>query len=157
MKRVVIPVFVVFLLGVFPTASSAAENEERAKQLQRERQRLSKEDDPVERAKIGIKISEILLEEVAESAKDGQFDEMEQELTAYADTIQGAHTSLVESGRNASKKPAGFKELEIALRKQVRKLEDFARVLNVQRRIPLDKAKDLAGGIRNKLLKALFP
>jgi hypothetical protein len=157
MKRVAILPLVVFLIGVCAAAASAAEDEGRAKQLERERQKFEREADPVDRAKIGIKISDILLEEVAESVKDGQFGEMEQKLTVYAETIQASHNGLIESGRNASKKPEGFKELEIALRKHVRKLEDFARVLNLQRRLPLEKARDLAGGIRDKLLKALFP
>jgi hypothetical protein len=30
-------------------------------------------------------------------------------------------------------------------------------MLNLQSRVPLEKTKDLAAGIRNKLLKALFP
>jgi len=157
MKHVAILPIVLFLFASSLIALPHPTDQDRAKQLERERERFDKETDPVTRTKIGIRISDILLEDVATSVKDGQFDVMEQQLTAYADTIQTAHNSLVESGRNAQKKPGGFKELEIALRKHVRKLEDFGRVLNLQRRIPLDKAKDLANGIRDKLLKALFP
>ena len=157
MKRAVILPLAVFVIALCSALASAAEDDARAKELARERQRFAREVDPVDRAKIGIKISDILLEDVAESLKDGQFDAMEQQLTAYTETIQTAHSGLVESGRNAQKKPEGFKELEIALRKHLRRLEDFSRVLNLQRRIPLQKAKDLAGGVRDKLLKALFP
>ena len=45
----------------------------------------------------------------------------------------------------------------MALRQHVRKFEDFARSLNLQRRVPVEQTKDLAVGIRDKLLKALFP
>jgi hypothetical protein len=155
MKHVVTLQVVLFLFGV--TLALGATDQDRARLLEREREKFGKEHDPVTRTKIGIKISDILLEDVAESVKDGEYDVMEQQLTAYADTIETAHRSLIESGRNAAKKPSGFKELEIALRKHVRKLDDFGRVLNLQRRIALDKAKDLATGIRDKLLKALFP
>ena len=82
---------------------------------------------------------------------------MEQQLTAYAATIESAHQALADSGRNAVNKPSGFRELEIALRKHVRKFEEFARVLNLQRRVPVEKTKNIASGIRDKLLKALFP
>lgn len=157
MSRAAILLVPVFLIGASARIASATEQEERAKLLERERQKFTREDDPVDRAKIGIKISEILLEDVAESVKDGQFDNLEQQLTAYSETIQAAHDGLVESGRIASKKPAGFKELEIALRRQIRKLEDFARVLNLQRRVPLEKARNFASTVRNKVLKALFP
>ena len=47
---------------------------------ERERAKLEKESDPVDRAKIGIKISEILLEDVGESVREGDFAEMEQQL-----------------------------------------------------------------------------
>jgi hypothetical protein len=132
-------------------------DDERAKQLERERQKFEKEDDPVSRAKIGIKISDLLLDDLAESVKEKKYEQMEEQLVVYTYTIQAAHETLVESGRNAAKKSGGFKELEIALRKHARKFEDFARVLNISRRVPLEKAKDFAIGVREKLLKALFP
>jgi hypothetical protein len=36
-------------------------------------------------------------------------------------------------------------------------IEDFARALSLQRRVPLEKTKDLAKTLQEKLLKALFP
>ena len=146
------------LLAVFITPPAiASSNEDRAKDLQKERAKLEKESDPVDRAKIGIKISEILLEDVGEAVREGDFTAMEQQLSAYAETIENAHQALVDSGRDAVKKPSGFKELEIALRKHVRQFDEFARMLNLQKRVPVEKVKDLAAGIRDKLLKALFP
>ena len=137
--------------------AAAATDEERAKELQRERTRLQKETDPVDRAKIGVKISDILVEDVGEAVREGNFEEMQIQLTAYAQTIESAHKELLDSGRNAVKKPGGFKELEIALRQHVRKFDELSRMLNLQRRVPLEQTKDLATGIRDKLLKALFP
>ena len=145
------------LTGVFATMASAASEDDRAKELQKERSKFEKETDPVDRAKIGIKISEILIEDVGDAVRQGNFTEMEQQLTAYAETIESAHQALTDSGRNAVNKPSGFRELEIALRKHVRKFDEFARVLNLQRRVPVEKTKNLASGIRDKLLKALFP
>ena len=157
MKQIVTTAIVLLLFRAALPAASAAKDEDRERQLQRERQKLEGETDPVSRAKIGIKISEILLDDVGEAVRDRDFDEMEKQLAAYGETIQNAHQTLIDSGRNASKKRGGFQELEIALRKQARKFEEFARMLNLQRRIPLEKAKDLAIGIQKKLLKALFP
>ena len=156
MKRVIL-VLLFVSLSVSSGLALGREDEDRAKLLEHERQKFEKEGDPVSRTKIGIKISDILLDDVAESVREGKFDDMEHQLTAYAETIQAAHSTLVESGRNASKKSGGFKELEIALRKHVRKFEDFARLLNLQKRVPLEKARDFANGVREKLLKALFP
>jgi len=156
MKQVLTVPLVLLLIG--GTASSAtALDEDRTRQLEKERQKLENETDPIDRAKIGVKISDLLLDGVGDAARDGDFDLMEQELDEYAAVIQDAHNDLIESGRNAVKRPNGFKELEIALRKHVRKFEDLARTLNLEQRIGLEKTKDLAGTIRDKLLKALFP
>jgi hypothetical protein len=157
MKRVILLPLAVFLIVGFTPIAFSAEDEDHTKLLERERQKFDKEGDPVARVKIGIKISDLLLDDVAEALKEGNYDDMQRELTAYAETIQSAHDSLVGSGRDAAKKSGGFKELEIALRKHVRKFEDFARMLNIQGRLPLEKARDFAVGIREKLLKALFP
>ena len=153
MKRIA-PGLLVLLLTSVP-AYAGAEN--RALELQREREKLEKEKDPVDRAKIGIKISDLLLDNVADTLRDGNYVEMQQELSAYTAAIENAHQALATSGRDAQKKSGGFKELEIALRKQVRKFDDYARMLTTDRREPLEKAKKLATGIRDKLLKALFP
>jgi len=157
MRQVVTIPLVLLLLGASTPVAPAASDEDRARQLQKERQQLEKETDPVDRAKIGIRISELLLEDVAESVKKENFTAMEQQLTQYSDTIQRAHQSLVDSGRDAVKKPDGFKQFEIVLRKHTRKFEDFGRMLNLQRRVPLEKTKELARAIQEKLLKALFP
>lgn len=156
MKQVVIVPLMLLLTGLAATAAAATE-EERAKELQKERARLQKEADPIDRAKIGVKISDILVEDVGEAVREGNFEEMQMQLTAYAQTIESAHKELLDSGRNAVKKPSGFKELEIALRQHVRKFDELSRMLTLQRRVPLEQTKDLAAGIRDKLLKALFP
>ena len=156
MKQVVLVTLMLLLTGLAATAAATTE-EERAKELQRERTRLQKETDPIDRAKIGVKISDILVEDVGEAVREGNFEEMQIQLTAYAQTIESAHKELLDSGRNAVKKPGGFKELEIALRQHVRKFDELSRMLNLQRRVPLEQTKDLATGIRDKLLKALFP
>jgi hypothetical protein len=156
MKQVVIVPLMLLLTGLAATAAATTE-EERAKELQKERTRLQKETDPIDRAKIGVKISDILVEDVGEAVREGNFEEMQLQLTAYAQTIESAHKELLDSGRNAVKKPGGFKELEIALRQHVRKFDELSRMLNLQRRVPLEQTKDLATGIRDKLLKALFP
>src|SRR5678816_1849300 len=154
MKRIVTFPLVVLLTGVLAPAVLGGTDEQRAKELQKERTKLEKQTDPVDRAKTGIKISEILLEDVGDSVREGDLDQMEQRLVQYSAAIEDAHKELVNSGRNAAKKPDGFKEMEIALRKHARTFDDFARMINnLQGRIPIERAKDLAVGIRDKLLK----
>ena len=157
MKQICTISLVLLLASTLSPIASAASQEERLKELEKERSKLEKETDPVDRAKIGIKISELVLEDLGEAVRSGDFAEMQEQLIAYTTTIEGAHQTLLNSGRNAVKKPGGFKELEIALRKHARKFDEFARMLNLDKRIPFEKTKDVVVGIRDKLLKALFP
>ena len=62
----------------------------------------------------------------------------------------------LKTGRDAHRKPKGFKELEISLRRQIRILDDIGRGLTYDQREPVDKAKQQASDIRDDLLKALF-
>jgi len=157
MKQGVLSVGVLLLLSLSIPMPASTRQDDRSKDLQKEREKLEKESDPVDRVKIEIKISDLLLDEISESAGSGNFAEMEGDLTAYAAAIQDAHQGLVASGRNAQKRSSGFRELEIALRKHLRRFDDVARMLNLDRRKPVEKVKDLASGIRDRLLKALFP
>src|SRR5262245_1874629 len=119
MKRIA-PCLLVLLLTSAPAIAGA---ENRALELQRGRENIEKEKDPVDRAKIGIKISDLLLDNIADSVREGDFTELQTELAAYTSAIETAHKTLVDSGRDAQKKSGGFRELEIALRKQVRKFD----------------------------------
>jgi hypothetical protein len=157
MKQVSTIPLVLLLAGLLASIASAASQESREKELQREQSKFEKETDPVDRAKIGIRICELLIEDVGDAVRTGDYSEMEMQLAAYTTAVETVHQGLINSGRNAAKKPSGFKELEIALRKQARTIDDLARMLNLEKRIPLEKTKTLVTGIRDKLLKALFP
>src|SRR5262245_56902034 len=116
MKQVTVIPLMLLLTGALSPSAGAMTDENRAKELQRERAKLQKETDPVDRAKIGVKISDILMEDVGDAVRRGNLVDMEMQLTAYSETIESAHRELLDSGRDAAKKPSGFKELEIALR-----------------------------------------
>ena len=81
---------------------------------------------------------------------------LQKRLSEYVDAIQDAHQTMLKTGRDAHRKPKGFKDLEIALRKQVRVLDDLGHGLTFDQRDPVDKAKQQASEIRDDLLKALF-
>jgi hypothetical protein len=63
---------------------------------------------------------------------------------------------MMKTGRDAHKKPKGFRELEISLRRQVNQLKDIGGALSYDQREPVEKARDEAARIRDDLLKALF-
>jgi hypothetical protein len=138
------------------TASLQGQVDKRLERLDKERARLKAEVDPIERTKSDIAISEILLSLASDAVRSGEPEVLEKRLTEYVDTIQDAHQVLMKTGRDAHRKPKGFKELEIALRHQIRMLEDIGKSLAFDQRTPVDKAKQDASDIRDDLLKALF-
>ena len=130
--------------------------DKRLQRLEKERQNLARQTDPVGRTKTEIRISEILLTLVSDAVQSGEIEAMEKRLDEYTAAIQDAHQTMMKTGRDAHRRPGGFKDLEIALRRQVRQLEDIGKGLTFDQRDPVDKAREQAADIRDDLLKALF-
>ena len=138
------------------TVSLQPQFDKRLVRLDREREKLKRTTDAVDRTKIDINISEILLSLVSDAVKSGEPEVLGRRLNEYIDTIQDAHQAIMKTGRDAHRKPKGFKDLEIALRRQIRVLDDIGRGLTFDQREPVEKAKQQASEIRDDLLKALF-
>ncbi len=98
----------------------------------------------------------VQLDKEREKLRRTLLERMEQRLDEYVAAIQDAHQSMVKTGRDAHRKPKGFKDLEIALRRQVRQLDDIGAGLTFDQREPVVKAREQASSIRDDLLKALF-
>ena len=63
---------------------------------------------------------------------------------------------MMNTGRDAQKKAKGFKELEMALRRQIRMLDDMARSVSFDQREPVEKTKQEVSEIRDDIFRALF-
>jgi hypothetical protein len=146
--------FVLSLHSSYAVSQSAPDK--LLEQLQKEKDRLNRQTDPVGRTKSQIKIAEALLSLISRSVQSGDMDLMQKYLGDYMVAIHDAHTTMMKTGRDAHRKPGGFKDLEIALRRHVRQLDDIGKALTFDQREPLDKVKDEAADIRDDLLKALF-
>jgi hypothetical protein len=127
-----------------------------SQQLQRERKNLTKTSNPVSRVKILIRISDALLALVGHSAAAGDTEGMKSNLSEYTKTIENSHDTLRDSGRNARSKSDGFLDLEIALRRQLRQLEDIRQTLTVDDRETLSVVIVRASAIRNSILEAVM-
>jgi hypothetical protein len=138
------------------TAYLQGQVDKRLEHLERERARLKGLTDPVDRTKSDIAISEILLSFASDAVRSGEPEVLQKRLHEYVDTIEDAHQALMNAGRDAHRKPKGFKDLEIVLRRQIRMLDDIGKGLTFDQREPVDKAKQEASDIRDDLLKALF-
>jgi len=124
--------------------------------LHREQKNLERASDPVARTRVQIKISELLITLVTDAARAGKDSLVEQRLNDYSNAIQDAHLTMMKTGRDAHKHPAGFKDLEIALRKQQHRLSDIGKLLDYDQRAAVDKAQKLASDIGDQLVKVML-
>lgn len=120
------------------------------------RQQLQQTTDAVERAKLTAKLGEELLKQMAVEYKAKEYETGDQVLQEYMASVRAAYNGLKSSGRNARKKPAGFKQLEIHLRKSGRVIEDLSKQVPFEQREPLQRAVDEVASIRSGLLEALM-
>jgi hypothetical protein len=151
--------FVAILLsGLFHTAPASvyAQQDKLIERLTKERLRLQRPDDPVGRTKTQIKVADILLTLIGTSVRNNNLPEMEELLQEYVSAIQDARDTMMNSGRDAQRKAGGFKDLEIALRRHLRQLQDMGGALTFDQREPVEKARAEATEIRDQLLRALF-
>jgi len=124
--------------------------------LQKERTNLARTNNPVERTKINIKISDLLITLMTDAARAGDDKLVEQHLADYANTIQDAHLTMMKTGKDAHKHPQGFKELEISLRKQQRTLSDAGKLMDYEQRETVDRVRKLASDISDQLVKVML-
>ena len=156
-RRLFILLFVVAVTScAIHTSALRGQYDKRLERLQKERDKLNRQTDPVDRTKTYIGISEILLSLASDAIKTGEPEVLDKRLNEYVETIHDAHQTMMKTGRDAHRKPKGFKELEIALRRQVRMLDDLARSVSFDQRDPVEKAKQEASEVREDVFKALF-
>jgi hypothetical protein len=148
----------ILLLGLLQAAPASlyAQQDKRIERLTKERLRLQRPDDPVGRTKTQIKIADILVTLIGDAVRNNNLPEMEDLLQNYLEAIQDARDTMMNSGRDAQRKAGGFKDLEIALRRHLRQLQDMGGALTFDQREPVDKARAQATEIRDQLLRALF-
>jgi hypothetical protein len=130
---------------------------QRAERLARERGRLSELKDPVQRTKSYIVISTLLLDFITGATRDHQTDVMGPLLEQYTTAIRSARDTIVNSDRDPTRNPAGYRDLELALRQHARRLDDIGRTLSLDDRAGVEAARNVATTIREELIKLIFP
>jgi hypothetical protein len=150
-------ILTLLFMFVMPAAAWAQKGNNRSSErLEAERRRVSGLKDPVDRTKSYITISTLLLD-LATGAAQHDPESLAPLLDQYVTAIQAARDSIVNSGRDATRKPAGYKEMEITLRQHTRRLQDIARMLTVDEREPVEHALRVATSIREEIIRLLFP
>jgi len=93
---------------------------------------------------------------VSETATANDFVKMRSYVEQYRKAVTDARDTMMRSGLDPHKKSGGYQAVEIALREQIRVLQDIARGLTVDERQPVDDTVDLTSKIRDEFVQALF-
>jgi hypothetical protein len=131
--------------------------DERLRRLDDERARLARTTGPVNRTRVQILISDLLVSLMGDAVGDGDIERLDERMMEYRSTVTNALDTMLNSGRNAENNSSGFRDLEIALRQHDRQLRDIGQQLTFQFREPMDQLIDDVAQMRDELLGALFP
>lgn len=146
-----------FLMGVLASSAVSVPTLRGAETEVQLEARLKRESNPVQKAKLEIRLSRFKLYRASDAFDKGDLEAANKLLEAYAEQVKSAWATLKGSGRQANKKPAGFKELDIALREDARYLDDLKHRVSYMVRDPVEKVAQEVEDLRNEVLKALFP
>jgi hypothetical protein len=119
--------------------------------------RLAKASNPVKKAKLEVRLGELKMSLAFGAYDQGKFDSCWKYLNEYLARMDSAWTTLQASGREASKKPDGFKQLDIALRTSRRSLEDFETRVTFEEREEVERVRKETEALRAHVLEVMFP
>lgn len=120
------------------------------------REKLAREDDPDDRAKISVQLGEELLKQAQKLYREGAYTDADDVLEEYMNVIRAAFNDLEQSGRDARRKPKGFKDMEIHLRENGRRLQSIARALPFGTRENVEATLKEMATMQQQLLEALM-
>lgn len=147
---------IVFLTGASLLVSPAlwARHQEDPSELEA---KIEREKNPVKKAKLEVHLGAVELQQAVGAYDHHQTGQGAKLLLQFSGTMESSWNVLEDSGRNATAKPQGFMELEIALREDARKLRDLRERIEYFSRGPVDDTLNKLGQLHAKVLLALFP
>jgi hypothetical protein len=149
-------VFVSLCIFGLTWSSQLAFSDSLKKELVQQQEKLSRETSAVGKVKALIKISDIHLRTATQDVKKESLAAADRNLELYKESVQSALQTLKSSRRNAQKNPAGFKEFEIALRKQLRALDDLRSQYSFDQVQTIDTAITAAKAAQDAMLAEIF-
>ena len=118
---------------------------------------FERETDPVRKARALPKYGDALIERAGQQLQASEVDAALKTLEQYRDAVATSHSALKASGINGEKKPSGFKQLEIHVRRGVRRLEDLIVNVPFERRKPFEDVQKQLAQVDHELIEMLFP
>jgi hypothetical protein len=130
---------------------------DRVAEIARLQKKYEEARDPVHRAKALAELGEVQVKDAGERVEARDYDGALAELRQYREEVVSARKDLVASGLNPERKPAGFRELQLSVRENLRHIEDIAFAASANQQMPLVEIHEQLGQENEKLLTALFP
>ena len=103
-----------------------------------------------------IKMSDLDMNQAGHWVKKGNLLEADRFLNRYREVIKQTSRVLKGSNRNAQKNPTGFKDFEIALRRQLRKLADLKPNYPFDQQEAINQAIATAESAKEQMFQAIF-
>lgn len=113
--------------------------------------------DAVHRAKALAQLGEAQVRDAADRIVGRDYEGALAELRLYRDEVAAVEKELAATGVNPEKKPAGYRELQVSVRENLRLLEDIAFTAPPSQQSALVEIHEQLGQQNEKLLAALFP
>jgi hypothetical protein len=118
---------------------------------------FKRETDPVRKAKLLPHLGEQQLDEIERLTDTGDFVNSGKLLEEYRDEVKNTFKDLKATGVDPEKKPNGFKELQIHLRRALKEIDDVIRKVPEGPRVPFQVARQDVVQVNKELIDLLFP
>jgi hypothetical protein len=115
------------------------------------------ENEPVHKARLLARMGDLEVDEMGKKTDEEDFDGALKDLGEYRDEIIQTQKGLHATGVNAEKNPAGFKQLQISLRRNLRRLNDIVTALPLTERERFMPVQRQLENLDHELIRALFP
>jgi hypothetical protein len=119
--------------------------------------RIEHESNMAKKARLQAELATLKLDEAATAFDQDQYESGKKLLDQYSGWIHKAWNVLEESGRDATRKAQGFKDLDISLRENARALADLAERTPFADRGPIEATAKTADDVHSQVIAALFP
>lgn len=119
--------------------------------------RMEREHDPVKKAKLEIRLGRVKLEQAIDAYSNDDVERGDKLVGTYLQHMQNCWDTLRGTARNPVKKPDGFRQLDIALREDARRLEDLEHRVPYDQRGPLSSVAKDVDRLHQAVIQALFP
>ncbi len=151
--KVILVILLAQAIGSGPLWGRAPAARDREADLER---KIKREIRPVRKAQLQIHLARVRLDKSLKAYAAFETERGAELLKTYDKAIQGADDTLRNSGRKPAQQPRGFKDLEIAIRRDIRVLEDLKRRVPFDDRGEVQSIIDRVDQVRERVLEAMF-